>query len=89
MNTEELNQKLKELEERIAKLEKEDSYTDDELYDEAKELVITNQRASTSYLQRMFNIGYARASGLIYKLEQNQIIGGSNGINPREILIKK
>ena len=89
MNIEELNKKVIELEERIAKLEKEDSYTDDELYEKARELVIKEQRVSTSYLQRKFHIGYARASRLIDKLEQDGVVGKGNGVKPREILTKK
>jgi S-DNA-T family DNA segregation ATPase FtsK/SpoIIIE len=89
MNNEELIQKIKELEERIAKLEKEDSYTDDELYEKARELIIKEQKASISYLQRMFRLGYSRACGLIYKLEQDGVIGKREGVKPRKILVKK
>src|SRR6476646_9438457 len=48
-----------------------DSYSgsDDELYEDAKELVIATQKASTSFLQRRFGIGYSRAARLVNLLE--------------------
>jgi len=59
---------------------------DDELYDEAKEIVIHAGKASTSYLQRKLRIGYARAARLIDILEENGVIGPSDGSRPREVL---
>ncbi len=61
----------------------------DSLYEEVKEYVIDVQKASTSLLQRRFGIGYNRAAGLIESLEENGIIGPSNGSRPREVFAKK
>lgn len=61
----------------------------DALYDEVKEYVIEVQKASTSLLQRRFSIGYNRAAGLIEALEENGIVGPTNGSKPREVYIKK
>lgn len=61
----------------------------DAIYDEVKAFVIDAQKASTSLLQRKFSIGYNRAAGLIESLEENGIIGPSNGSKPREVYIKK
>ena len=61
----------------------------DALYEEVKEYVIDVQKASTSLLQRRFSIGYNRAAGLIESLEENGIVGPTNGSKPREVYIKK
>lgn len=58
----------------------------DDLYDEAKQLVIEAGRASTSYLQRKLRVGYARAARLMDILEDRGVIGPSDGSKPREIL---
>ena len=59
---------------------------DDELYEEARELVILSKKASTSYLQRKFKIGYSRAASIIDTLEERGVVGPPNGSRPREIL---
>jgi len=62
---------------------------DDPLLEEAKELVIRTGKASASYLQRRFRIGYARAASLLDMLEQKGIIGPADGAKPRKVLTKK
>ncbi|QVI35430.1 cell division protein FtsK [Lacticaseibacillus chiayiensis] len=59
--------------------------SEDELYDDAKAFVISQQSASTSMLQRRFRIGYNRAARLIDDLEANQIVGPSEGSKPRKV----
>ena len=66
-----------------------DSGDRDELFEAAKEEVITSGKASTSYLQRKFRIGYSRAASLIDELEDAGIVGPANGSKPREVLVKK
>lgn len=61
---------------------------DDELYEEAKKIVIEVGRASTSYLQRMLGIGYARAAKLMDMLEENEIIEPADGAKPRLVIFK-
>lgn len=61
---------------------------DDDLYEEARNIVIENQKASTSFLQRKLGIGYARAARLIDILEERGIVGAGNGSKPRDILEK-
>lgn len=63
--------------------------SDDELYGEARELVIRAKKASTSYLQRKFKIGYARAARLMDMMEERGIVGPGEGAKPREVLIKE
>ncbi|MCP8969054.1 DNA translocase FtsK [Ectobacillus sp. SYSU M60031] len=67
-----------------------DSYqeVEDELYEEAVQLVAEMQTASVSLLQRRFRIGYTRAARLIDAMEQNGIVGPYEGSKPREVLIK-
>ncbi|MFZ5559426.1 MAG: DNA translocase FtsK 4TM domain-containing protein [Patescibacteria group bacterium] len=62
---------------------------DDPLLEEAKELIVKTGKASASYLQRRFRIGYARAASLLDALEQQGIIGPADGAKPREVLIKR
>ena len=61
---------------------------EDELYEEARSIVIESGKASTSYLQRKLGIGYARAARLIDSLEENQVIGPGSGAKAREVLVK-
>ncbi|MBL1223943.1 FtsK/SpoIIIE family DNA translocase [Enterococcus sp. BWR-S5] len=60
----------------------------DELYGEAKALVIEMQTASISLLQRRFRIGYNRAARLIDELEENHVIGPSEGSKPRKVFME-
>lgn len=59
---------------------------DDELYEEAREIVVSSGKASTSYLQRRLKIGYSRAARLIDILEQKGVVGPQDGSKPRAIL---
>ncbi|AUB31334.1 DNA translocase FtsK [Spiroplasma floricola] len=60
----------------------------DSMFDEIKDYVIRTQKASTSLIQRKFNIGYNRAARIIDELEESGIIGPQNGSKPREVYIK-
>jgi len=62
---------------------------DDELYDDAVELVISRQSASVSMLQRRFRIGYTRAARLIDAMEDRGIVGPYEGNRPRHVLVSK
>ncbi len=62
---------------------------DDELYDEAKQVVVEDGKASASFLQRRLRIGYAQASRLLDKMEEGGIVGPADGAKPREILKNK
>lgn len=59
----------------------------DELFNEALQVVCRYKRASASLLQRSLKIGYARAARIIDQLEEAGIIGPGEGAKPRDILI--
>jgi hypothetical protein len=58
----------------------------DELYPEAKRIVLEDSQASTSVLQRKLGIGYARAAKLVDELEERGIIGPADGATPRKVI---
>lgn len=58
---------------------------DDELYKEAKRIVIEAGEASASLLQYRLKIGYARAARLLDILEEKKVISSNQGIKPREV----
>ncbi len=60
---------------------------DDELLEQAKDIIINSGKASASYLQRRLSIGYARAARLLDMLEEAGVIGPGDGAKPREVLI--
>jgi S-DNA-T family DNA segregation ATPase FtsK/SpoIIIE len=60
---------------------------DDELFDEAVQLIIEMQSASVSMLQRRFRIGYTRAARLIDAMEDRGIVGPYEGSKPRTVLV--
>jgi S-DNA-T family DNA segregation ATPase FtsK/SpoIIIE len=61
----------------------------DEKYDEAVAFVSETEQASISLIQRRFRIGYNRAARIIEKMEEQGVVGPSDGVKPREVLIKK
>ena len=64
-----------------------ESDVDDDMFEEARELVIESGKASTSFLQRRLKLGYARAARLMDILEDKGIVGPGNGAKPREVLV--
>lgn len=60
---------------------------EDELYEQALELVRREKKASTSFIQRYFKIGYNRAARLIELMESRGVISPANHVGKREILI--
>ena len=70
----------------------EGSLDDDEtdpLLAEAIEVVIETGQASTSFIQRKFKVGYARAGRIIDQMEERGVISGYQGSKPREVLMSK
>lgn len=60
---------------------------EDELYDQAVQVVIEAKQASVSLLQRRMRVGYARAARLIDALEAKGVVGPYEGSKPREVLV--
>lgn len=63
--------------------------TEDELFEEAKQLAISSGGLSASFLQTRFRVGFQRATRIIDDLERAGILGPKNGSKPRELLIGK
>ncbi|SIO17114.1 DNA translocase FtsK [Vannielia litorea] len=60
---------------------------DDALYDQAVQIVIQDRKCSTSYIQRKLAIGYNKAARLVEQMEDNGLVGASNHVGKREILV--
>ncbi len=60
---------------------------DDELFDDAVKVVLSEGRGSTSLLQRALSVGYSRAARLVEAMSKMGIVGPHNGSNARDILI--
>jgi len=56
---------------------------------EAIDVVVETRQASTSFIQRRFKVGYARAGRIIDQMEERGIISGYQGSKPREVLMPK
>lgn len=66
----------------------ENSDVDDDLYNEALEVVRNAGKASASLLQRRLRVGYARAARLLDLMEDQGAIGPAQGAKPREVYIE-
>ena len=61
----------------------------DPLLMDAIDVVVETGQASTSFIQRRFKVGYARAGRIIDQMEERGIISGYQGSKPREVLVTK
>ena len=62
---------------------------EDELIDEAIRVIVEDQTASVSMLQRKLKVGYARAGRIIDQLEEKGLVGGYEGSKPRKVLVDR
>lgn len=60
---------------------------EDDLYEEAKRVIIEAGKGSTSFLQRKLRVGYARAARLMDMLEERGVVGPAEGSKPREVIM--
>jgi S-DNA-T family DNA segregation ATPase FtsK/SpoIIIE len=60
---------------------------DEELYQQALEVLKSTRRASTSMIQRRLRVGYNRAARIMDLMEEKGVVGPENGSSPREILV--
>ena len=58
----------------------------DELYNKAVDIIKSEGKASTSFLQRKLQIGYNRAARIMETMEKEGIVGQANHVGKREIL---
>jgi len=63
-----------------------DTSDDDDLYEEAKKIILEAGKASTSYIQRKLRVGYSRAARLMDLLEERGVIGAADGSKPRSVV---
>ena len=82
----EYNQSILEIKEESI-TEGEDDY--DERYDDAVALVAQTRMASISMIQRRLRVGYNRAARIIERMEKEGVVGPSDGVKPREVLINR
>ena len=80
------NQSITEMKQEDA-AEEEDDY--DECYDQAVALVAQERKASISMIQRRLRIGYNRAARIMDRMERERVVGPSDGVKPRDILVKR
>lgn len=60
---------------------------EDELYDQAVQIVLEAKQASVSLLQRRMRVGYTRAARLVDAMEAKGVVGPYEGSKPREVLL--
>ncbi len=59
----------------------------DEIYEDVRQFLLNEKRASVSFIQRHFKVGYGRAARIMDQLEQNGVVSPSDGTNkPRKVL---
>ena len=75
-------------EESLNDLSKDDliSNNTDDLYSKAVDIVIKQQKVSTSYIQRYLQIGYNRAARIVDQMEANGEVSQANHVGKREVL---
>jgi S-DNA-T family DNA segregation ATPase FtsK/SpoIIIE len=82
----EYDEKVTEAEAPEAGADEEQEY--DERYDDAVALVAKAGQASISMVQRHLRIGYNRAARIIEVMEKEGVVGPSDGVKPREVLVR-
>ncbi len=73
----------------LAQQQQEDDDNTDPFLMDAIDVVVETGQASTSFIQRRFKVGYARAGRIIDQMEERGVISGFQGSKPREVLMSK
>jgi S-DNA-T family DNA segregation ATPase FtsK/SpoIIIE len=63
-----------------------DASADDDLFEAARQVIVSSGVASVSYLQRRLKVGYSRAARIMDMLEDAGVVGAAMGAKPREVL---
>ncbi|MGG1598373.1 MULTISPECIES: FtsK/SpoIIIE family DNA translocase [Paenibacillus] len=71
----------------VEEKQEEQNEFEDELYDQAVQIILEAKQASVSLLQRRMRVGYTRAARLIDTMEARGIVGPYEGSKPREVLV--
>jgi DNA segregation ATPase FtsK/SpoIIIE, S-DNA-T family len=61
--------------------------TDDPMYEQAARLIVSSRKGLASYLQRKLKLGYSRSARLLDMMEQEGLVGPSQGSRGREVLV--
>jgi S-DNA-T family DNA segregation ATPase FtsK/SpoIIIE len=61
----------------------------DEMYDQAVQIVTDTQQASISMIQRRLRVGYNRAARMIEQMERDGVVGPADGAKPRDVYARK
>jgi len=62
---------------------------DDDLYQQAVEIVVQTQQASISMIQRRLRVGFNRAARMIERMEREGVVSPMDGTRPREVLVSR
>ncbi len=73
----------------LAQQQQDDDDNTDPFLMDAIDVVVETGQASTSFIQRRFKVGYARAGRIIDQMEERGVISGFQGSKPREVLMSK
>ncbi len=61
----------------------------DEVYEQAKDLVLSTGQASASLIQRRLRVGYPRAARMIERMEEEGLVGAAGRDGRREVLVRR
>ena len=78
---------IKNIESEVSNMDNSDDEDVDDLFYDAVRIVLEENSASISLLQRKMKIGYARAGRIIDEMESRMIVGKQEGSKPRKILV--
>ncbi|MDD9270348.1 DNA translocase FtsK [Paenibacillus sp. GCM10023248] len=76
-----------ELVPQVEDMPEQNNEVEDELYDQAVQIVLEAKQASVSLLQRRMRVGYTRAARLVDAMEAKGVVGPYEGSKPREVLM--
>ena len=78
---------IRNIESEVSNLDNSEDDDVDDLFYDAVKIVLEENSASISLLQRKMKIGYARAGRIIDEMESRMIVGKQEGSKPRKILV--